>query len=86
MSLLHAPDGVVTLVFGGGKWTRDEAGMTPCPGGGTAHITVTAEYPLPDRMDDPIAVLTGRGTQNVAAGSACAGGGDFVDTFERTGD
>jgi serine/threonine-protein kinase len=86
MSLFHAPDGVVTLVFSGGKWTRDEAGMTPCPGGGTAHITVTAEYPLPDRMDDPIAVLTGRGTQNVAAGSACAGGGDFVDTFERTGD
>jgi serine/threonine-protein kinase len=37
-------------------------------------------------MDDPIALLTGRGTQKVAAGSACAGGGDFVDTLARTGD
>jgi hypothetical protein len=36
-------------------------------------------------LDDPIAVLTGRGKQTVAAGSDCAGGGDFEDRFERAG-
>ena len=29
--------------------------------GGTAQITITAEYPMPTQMDDPIALLTGRG-------------------------
>jgi hypothetical protein len=41
---------------------------------------------MPRAMDDPIAVLTGRGKQTVAPGGACTGGGDFEDTFERTGD
>jgi hypothetical protein len=37
-------------------------------------------------LEDPIPVLTGRGTQTVSAGGACTGGGDFVDEFQRTGD
>jgi serine/threonine-protein kinase len=86
MSLFHAPDGVVTLIFAEDKWTRNEAGTTMCPGGGTAQVTITAEYPMPPQLDDPIAQLTGRGRQTVSAGGACAGGGDFTDTFERTGD
>jgi serine/threonine protein kinase, bacterial len=84
MSLFHAPDGVVPLVFSGGKWTRDDEGTVPCNLGGTVHIKLTAEYPLPDPLQEPIPVLTGHG-QNVTAGSACAGG-DFEDKFERTGD
>jgi serine/threonine protein kinase len=86
MSLMHAPDGVVTLIFAQDKWTRDEAGTTNCPGGGSAQVTIAAEYPMPRQLDDPIALLTGRGKQTVSAGGACAGGGDFTDTFERTGD
>ena len=86
MSLLHAPDGVITMIFEDGKWTRNEVGMTNCSAGGTAQITITAEFPLPEQLEDPIPVLTGRGTQTVAAGGGCTGGGDFVDTFERTGD
>jgi serine/threonine-protein kinase len=87
MSLFHAPDGVVTLIFASGKWTRNEQGNTPCEGGGTARITLTAEYPLPDPLQDPIPVLTGRGNRNVSTGGACAGGGgDFDDKFVRTGD
>ncbi len=86
MSLFHAPHGVVTMVFDDGKWTRKEVGMTNCSAGGTAQITITAEYPVPEQLADPIPLLTGRGTQTVAAGGACTGGGDFVDAFERTGD
>ena len=84
ISLFHAPDGVVPLVFGGGKWTRDDEGTVPCNLGGMTHIKITAEYPLPEQLQDPIPLLTGHG-QNVSTGSACSGG-DFDDKFERTGD
>jgi serine/threonine protein kinase len=86
MSLFHADGGVVTLMFANDKWTRNEQGTTMCAGGGTAQVTITAEYPMPVQIDDPIALLTGRGSQTVAAGGACTGGGDFQDEFRRTGD
>jgi serine/threonine protein kinase, bacterial len=84
LSLFHAPDGVVPLVFSNGKWTRDDEGTVPCNLGGTAHIRLTAEYPLPDPLQEPIPVLIGHG-HNETTESACAGG-DFEDKFERTGD
>ncbi|MCU1701457.1 MAG: serine/threonine protein kinase [Mycobacterium sp.] len=86
MSLFHAGGGAVTLMYADDKWTRNEQGTTTCSAGGTAQITITAEYPMPRQLDDPIAVLTGRGSQTVAAGGACTGGGDFEDQFQRTGD
>jgi serine/threonine-protein kinase len=84
MSLFHAPDGVVPLVFGDGKWTRDDEGTVPCNLGGMTNLKITAEYPLPADLQDPIPVLTGHG-QNISTGSACSGG-DFEDKFVRTGD
>jgi serine/threonine protein kinase, bacterial len=84
LSLFHAIDGVVPLVFSGNKWTRDDEGTVPCNLGGTAHIKLSAEYPLPDPLQDPISLLTGHG-HNETTGSACAGGA-FEDKFERTGD
>lgn len=41
---------------------------------------------MPPTLDDPISVLTGRGAQAIAPGSACTGGGDFEGRFDRTGD
>jgi serine/threonine-protein kinase len=84
MSLFHAIDGVVPLIFSGAKWTRDDEGTVPCNSGGTGHIKLSAEYPLPDPLQDPIPVLIGHG-HNETIGSTCAGG-DFEDKFERTGD
>jgi serine/threonine protein kinase, bacterial len=84
MSLFHAVDGVVPLVFSGTTWTRNDEGTVPCNLGGTAHIKITAAYPLPEQLQDPIPLLIGHG-QNVTTESACAGG-DFEDKFERTGD
>jgi serine/threonine-protein kinase len=84
ISLLHAPSGVVTLMFANGKWTQDSAGASPCRLGGNAQVKVTAEYPLPTPPDDPIPVLTGHG-QTVSAESTCPGG-DFDVKFERIGE
>jgi serine/threonine protein kinase, bacterial len=84
LSLFHAPDGVVPLVFANGKWTREDEGTVPCNLGGTTQIKITAEYPLPEQLQDPIPELVGHG-QNVSTGSACVGG-DFEDKFTRTGD
>jgi hypothetical protein len=86
MSLFHGPNGAVTLMFANDKWTRNEQGTTTCGAGGTAQMTITAEYPMPAQMDDPISLLTGRGNQTVSAGGDCTGGGAFTDKFERTGD
>jgi serine/threonine-protein kinase len=86
MSLFHAGGQAVTLLYADEKWARNEKGTTACGAGGTAQMTITADYPMPRQLDDPISVLTGRGTQTVAPGGACTGGGDFEDRFERTGD
>jgi serine/threonine-protein kinase len=86
MSLFHDPTGAVTLMFANDKWTRNEQGTTMCGGGGTAQMTITAEYPMPAQLDDPLSLLTGQGNQTIAPGGACTGGGPFSDTFERIGD
>ncbi len=84
ISAFHAMDGVVTLVFAAGKWTRTEEGTVPCALGGTTHVKIAAEYPLPADLQDPIRTLEGRGT-NTSTGGECKGG-DFTDKFVRTGD
>jgi hypothetical protein len=87
ISLFHAPDGVMTLLFGNGKWTRNETGNAQCDQGGTAQFTLTAEYLLPEPPKDPIPQLTGQGNQHVTNGTGCAAaaGGDFDDLLVRTG-
>ncbi len=63
MSFFHHPEGVRALVFAGGQWTRDREFDDQCPGGGTSHVKVTAQYPLPAPPQDPITLLTGHGHQ-----------------------
>ncbi|OBH99243.1 hypothetical protein A5678_20040 [Mycobacterium sp. E2733] len=85
MSYFHNPDGARALVFGGGTWTYDREGDHPCPGGGTVHWKITAQYPLPQPVRDPITVLTGHGHRE-HTGACFVGQWDFDDKFERTGD
>jgi serine/threonine protein kinase, bacterial len=77
-------DEVVPLVFSGGNWARDDEGTVPCYLRGTVNIKLSAEYPLPDPLQDPIPLLTGH-AHKATTGSTCAGG-DFEEKFERTGD
>lgn len=84
ISAFHAADGGVTLVFVNGKWIRNEEGIVPCAKSGTTHIKITADFPLPDPLEDPISVLEGHG-QNTSTTPECSGG-DFTEKFVRTGD
>jgi hypothetical protein len=85
MSLFHSPpDQVLALVFGGLTWIWDEELDTQCPAGGTSHVKITAQFPLPSPPQDPITLLTGNGHQQ-EAGSACTSS-DFDAKFSRTGD
>ena len=45
---------LVPLVFDNGQWTQNRQFDSPCSAGGTSHIKVTAEYPLPAPPQDPI--------------------------------
>ena len=84
MSLFHSPDAGIPLVFASGNWTENQEFDGSCPSGGTSHVKVSAEFPLPQPPQDPITLLVGHGHQDVS-GSACTGG-DFDDKVERTGD
>jgi serine/threonine-protein kinase len=84
LSVLHAPGGMVILVFKDGKWTQDSQGTTKCRLGNSTTVKVIAEYPLPQPPDDPIPLLTGHG-QTVSTESDCVGG-DFEVKFERIGE
>jgi hypothetical protein len=84
MSYFHSPDFDAPLVFGSGKWSWDREVDQPCPVGGTSHVRFTAEFPLPQPPQDPIALLTGHGHQQ-ETGSACVSS-DIDIKFVRTGD
>jgi hypothetical protein len=84
MSYFHSPNTKLPLVFESVKWIEDLVGDAPCSTGGTSHIKVTAEYPLPQPPQDPITLLTGHGHLE-GTGSKCVGG-DFDEKYVRTGD
>jgi hypothetical protein len=74
------------MIFAGGNWTQDvDHDQASC--GGTVHIQVSAQYPLPQTPQDPIAKLTGHGhTEQTGSGiGTCATKTDFDDTFTRVG-
>jgi hypothetical protein len=86
MSYFHSPNGVTPLVFSGAKWSRDDEFDSPCSTGGTNHVKITAQYPLPQPPQDPITLLTGNGhSEVIGSGTACVSS-DFDEKFVRTGD
>jgi predicted Ser/Thr protein kinase len=73
------------LVFSDGQWTWSAEGDDTCAGTDLdTHITQSAEYLLPDPVQDPIALLTGKGRWEQTG--TCSMKTDIVQTFTRTGD
>jgi Protein kinase domain len=75
------------IVFADGKWTYNFDGMSHCNDriGGSFPTKVSYEMPLPQPLQDPIALLTGRGHRETTGGN-CAGSYDEDWKYERTGD
>jgi serine/threonine-protein kinase len=86
MSYFHSPSsGFVGLVFGDGLWTSSLEGDAKCPySGGPSHVTETAQFPLPQPPQNPIATITGHGHQQHTG--SCAINTDVDITFTRIGD
>lgn len=72
------------FIFENGAWTRNTEEDTPCPIGGTSHTRLTAVFPLPASVPDPISQISGGGLSTVT-GSACTGG-HYDEVFTRTGE
>lgn len=72
-------------IFANGKWTNTYDGTAKCDDNKTFSTNFHYEFPLPQPLQDPITLLTGR-AHNVATGSACAGTYDYAVKYERTGD
>ena len=88
MSFFHAPPtSWWALVFGGGQWVYAREFDSRCSKGGTAHVKVDSQFPLPQPAQDPIALLTGKGFEDVrsANGTTC-GSTNVTVKFSRTGD
>ena len=88
MSFFHAPPSSWwALVFGGGQWVYAREFDSRCSKGGTAHVKVNTQFPLPQPPQNPIALLTGQGFEDVqsANGTNC-GSTNVTVKFTRTGD
>lgn len=90
MSFFHNVSGAVEpLVFesaaSDGNWTLNTEHESQCPGRGTLmRVKKTGQYPLPQPPQDPIALLTGQGTQEQTG--SCEVSVGFDESFTRTGD
>jgi serine/threonine-protein kinase len=58
-------------VFGDGKWIYGLESENRCSMGGTAHVEINAQFPLPQPPHNPIPLLFGHGRENVTRASAC---------------
>jgi serine/threonine protein kinase len=90
MSLFHQPPAsAMALVFGGGNnWIYDRGFDSRCPRGGvTSHVRITAQFPLPQPPQDPVALLSGHGREEVTGPPSPCGKSTEVDiAFSRLGD
>ena len=86
MSLFHRPPAAaLALLFGDGKWIYDRESDNRCSKGGTAHVKIVAQFPLPQPPQNPITLLAGHGREDVTGASACPST-DVDIKFARTGD
>jgi serine/threonine-protein kinase len=73
------------LRFVEGTWTHDDTYVAGCRGGGTAKVRELVQYPVPQQAQDPIALLTGKGSRKILDTKECDDS-DYTSTFARVGD
>ena len=86
MSLFHTPPTHAwPLLFDGRTWTYASEFDSACSLGGTSHLKIVVPFPLPQPPQDPIALLTGHGHEDVTGSSPCKST-DVEMQFTRVGD
>jgi serine/threonine-protein kinase len=88
MSFFHKPPATaMALVFGGGMWTYDrEFDMRCSKGGAMQHTRIVAQFPLPQPPQDPIALISGHGHEDVTGPPSPCKSTDVDIKFARTGE
>ncbi|OBA80744.1 hypothetical protein A9W99_15860 [Mycobacterium sp. 1164966.3] len=86
MSLFHRPPAAaMAMVFGAGNWFYDREFDAPCAKGGTTHVRIVVPFPLPQPLQDPVALITGHGHEELTGAAGC-GSTDVDVKFVRIGD
>jgi serine/threonine-protein kinase len=85
LSYWKNPNDAKVLVFAQNQWVlADTSRDAKCTNGSSANGQVTLQYPLPQQVQDPITLLTGRGHYTVTG--PCPLNSDFDSRVQRTGD
>jgi len=85
LSYWKNPNDAKVLVFAQNQWVlADTSRDAKCTNGSSANGQVTLQYPLPQQVQDPITLLTGRGHYTVTG--PCPFNSDFDSRVQRTGD
>jgi hypothetical protein len=87
MSYFHSGSFGTPMVFGGGKWNVHVEHDQDAPNcGGQVGVKITAQHPLPQPPQEPIALLTGHGHLDQNGSASCEANVDFDETYTRIGD
>jgi serine/threonine protein kinase len=86
MSLFHRPPAAaMAMVFAGGNWVYDREFDAPCAKGGMTHARIVVPFPLPQPLQDPVALISGHGHEELTGAAGCRST-DVDVKFARTGD
>lgn len=86
LTTVYDSDSFRTIEYANQQWTLKATNYGTCSGSGTPKETIWSEvYPLPTPTTDPIATVAGKGTSEVIS-EGCRGGGEYDQTYTRTGD
>jgi hypothetical protein len=80
------PKGGIPLMFADGQWTWTMDLDPTCGQGKTSHVSRHMDFDLPQPPQNPIALLTGHGHDEVTGTGECATSADVDVKFERVGD
>ena len=72
MSLFHRPPAAaMAMVFGGGNWFYAREFDAPCAKGGLTHVRIVVPFLLPQPIEDPIALISGHGHEELTGAPGC---------------
>jgi len=86
MSTFHRPPtAIMLMLFADGKWVYDRTFDAPCARGGTTHVRILVPFPLPQPPQEPVALISGHGHEELTGAPGC-GSTDVDVKFTRIGD